>query len=67
MLRGPGGHGCALRAPVIVHSLKKVAGAQRNWSLDAGTGTFSSVPTSASSTRYSVGGLTLPFWELAMG
>ena len=51
MLRGPeGGTAVPSGAPVLVHCRKKVAGAQRYWSLVAGTGTSTSVPTSASMT-----------------
>ena len=50
---GTGGRdGPALRNPALVHCLKKLAGAQRYWSLDDGTGTSTSGPTSASMTVY---------------
>ena len=67
---GPGGrNGRALRNPVVVHcDWKKLAGAQRNWSLDAGTGTFYlGADQRVEDLCTAVGGLTLAFWELEMG
>ncbi len=68
MLRGPeGGASCPPEPRGGSLGVKKLAGAQRNWSLDAGTGPFTSVPTSASMTVYSSWWLDLGFLGVGDG